>query len=396
MAEVRGAASAGAGGGARGLIDLVPRTREAPQRVKAGTQDNRVHNRSLVLATLYHDGAQTRPELGKATGLTAPTVSALVADLVAEGLVAETGPRAGARVGKPSNLLKLDDAGAYVVALDLSGAESFHGALLDLRGTVVHRDSLPIVDTLGGAAYELVLQLARRLADAVPRRVLGVGVGSPGIVDDRGVVRHAAHLEWFDRPMAEDLTALLGAPAYVGNDVNAAALAVLHFRGTRARNLMIVTTEHGVGAGLVVAGELVEGEQFAAGEIGHVTVDSSGEPCVCGRRGCLDPLIDAANLSRRVAGLPEAARAAELARAGQALGSVLAPIVCALNLNEVIVTGPPELVDGAFLDSVGATLGERTLAPFSAALRLRSLAGDRDLVVAGAASLVLAGELGVF
>lgn len=89
-------------------------------------------------------------------------------------------------------------------------------------------------------------------------------------------------------------------PAYVGNDVNIAALAVLHFRNAKTQNLMVITIEHGVGAGLIVGGELVEGEQFAAGEIGHVTVDEDGDPCICGHRGCLEPLIDAAELRKRL------------------------------------------------------------------------------------------------
>jgi predicted NBD/HSP70 family sugar kinase len=158
---------------------------------------------------------------------------------------------------------------------------------------------------------------------------------------------------------------------------------------------MVVGIEHGVGAGLVVGGELVEGEQFAAGEIGHVTVEEDGDPCVCGRSGCLDLLIDAAHLRARLERTAPAERPAVFAAAGRALGVVLAPIVSVLNLNDVVLTGPPELIEGALLNAVIETARARTLPAVSDSLRIRSLAGDPDLTLIGGACLVLSAELGV-
>ncbi|CAM5303233.1 ROK family protein [Streptomyces spiroverticillatus] len=379
----------------RGLFQVSSARRRPPARTKARTQDSRVHNRSYVLATLYREGAMSRSDLARASGLTAPTVSALVAELQADGLVVDIGPRKDARLGKPATLVRIDDDAVGIVALDLSHSDRFTGAVLDLRGEVVVRAEVPLGGAFGAQAAETVLELAQQLVELSPRRVLGIGVGSPGIIDDTGVVRHAAHLEWEDLPLAERLAATTGVPAYVGNDVNVDALAVLHFRRTQVQNLMVVATAHGVGAGLVVGGRLVEGEQFAAGEIGHVTVDEDGEPCVCGRRGCLDQLIDATRLRARLARAPEAERPGIASAAGRALGTVLAPIISVLNLNEVVLTGPADLVEGRFLDAVTATARARTLAPISASLQVRALAGDVDLTLVGASCLVLAGELGV-
>jgi predicted NBD/HSP70 family sugar kinase len=270
----------------------------------------------------------------------------------------------------------------------------FTGAVVDMRGNVRDRATIRR-DQSGSSTYERVSELVAALRTRVPGRLLGIGVGAPGIVDDLGTVRHAAHLEWFGRPLAADLSMRFGVPARVGNDVHVAALAVLHFRDTQARNLMIVSNRYGISAGLVVAGRLVEGEQFAAGAIGHVTVNPSGPPCDCGRRGCLEQTVGAADLSRRVAHADAVDRPLILMQAGKALGAVLAPIVSALNLGEIVLTGPPTLIDGPLLESMDAALRARTLAPICAALRSRSLAGDGDLVLAGAASLVLSSELGV-
>ncbi|WP_405774199.1 ROK family protein [Streptomyces sp. NBC_00859] len=380
----------------RSLLQVPATQRRPPERTKASTLDSRVHNRSLVLATLYHEGPRSRSEIARASGLTAPTISALVADLEEDGLVADIGPRQGAaRLGKPASLVRIEDNSVHLVVLDLSHNDRFSGAVLNLRGEVVARRDVPLGDALGAAAHALVIRLAADLIDAAPRRVLGIGVGSPGIIDDAGIIRLAAHLGWTDLPLAAELTDRFGIPAYVGNDVNLAALGVLHFREARTQNLMVISIEHGVGAGLIVGGERVEGEQFAAGEIGHVTVDEHGELCMCGRRGCLDLAIDAGHLSRRLALAAEERRPALRAEAGRALGTVLAPIISVLNLNEIVLTGPPELVEGEFLRAAREVVRARTLGPVNVALDIRSLAGDTDLILLGGACLVLAAELGV-
>ncbi|MFD8430767.1 MULTISPECIES: ROK family transcriptional regulator [Streptomyces] len=380
----------------RRLVQVPAVPRRPPERTKASILDSRKHNRALVLATLYHEGAKSRSDIARATGLTAPTVSTLVTDLERDGLVADIGPRKDTtRLGKPASLVQLQDDAVNLVVLDLSGDGRFSGAVFDLRGEAIARREVQLGDAYGSAAVELALRLAEDLFALAPRQVLGIGVGSPGIIDETGLIRLAAHLGWTDLPLAALLSERLGVPALVGNDVNMAALGVLHFRDTRVHNLMVISVEHGVGAGLVVGRELVEGEQFAAGEIGHVTVDENGAECRCGRRGCLDLAIAAQHLSRRLAGAAQQERPALRAEAGRVLGAVLAPIISMLNVNTIVLTGPVVLIEGEFLDAARETARARTLGPVHASLDIRSLAGDTDLVLLGAASRLLATELGV-
>ncbi|WP_329499885.1 ROK family transcriptional regulator [Kitasatospora herbaricolor] len=383
----------------RGLFDgEIMRPRAVVGRIKAQARDSRVHNRALVLATLFHQGAMSRAGLARVTGLTAPTVSALVADLEADGLVADTDSpvEGGRRRGKPSMLVEIQDGARTLVTVDLSPSDVFRGAVTDIRGRVLARAEVALADAYAQEAEQLLRELVSRLMALAPSRVLGIGVAAPGIVDDAGVVRQAAHLRWSDFPMARCLTEWFGVPAYVGNDVNLAALAVLRFGGAWSKNVMVVSIEHGVGAGLVVGGQLVEGEQFAAGEIGHITVEADGGACVCGRRGCLDLLASAGHLRARLERADSSERAAVLAGAGQGLGGVLAPIVSLLNLNEVVLVGPADLVRGPFLQAVKETACARAHSPVSASLEVRSVPDELDLVLLGGACLVQSGELGVF
>jgi predicted NBD/HSP70 family sugar kinase len=359
-----------------------------------------VHNRSLVLQALFQNGAMSRADLARHSGLTRPTVSVLVAELEADGIVSEIGQREDARVGKPATLVEINADAFHMITLDLSSADRFVGAVVNLRGEIVERAEIEIDGAVRDDAIARVIRLGERLSDMTARRILGIGVGSPGIVDDQGVVREALHLEWFDLPLGQRLGEHFRVPVRVGNDANVAALGVHTFRDVLGLSLLVITIEHGVGVGLIIGGTLVEGEQFSAGEIGHVTVGadddgSSGDLCTCGRRGCLETVIGARYLSDRVAGLGAQERDVALRAAGRALGIVTAPVISALNLNEVVLTGPSDLLDGPFVEQAIATVRARTLKAVGDGLEMRTSGGDTDLVLLGGASLVLQAELGV-
>src|SRR5699024_6783324 len=146
----------------------------------------------------------------------------------------------------------------------------------------------------GESAYQRVVELASALRQRVPGRLLGICAGTPGIVDDEGTVVYAAHMQWTNLPLAERIAAAFGVPAVAGNDMNVAALGAVSVRWVDVRDLIGVQVDRGVGMGVVVGRRVVEGQHFAAGEMGHITVDDNGERCRCGRRGCLEAFILAA------------------------------------------------------------------------------------------------------
>jgi predicted NBD/HSP70 family sugar kinase len=347
----------------------------------------------LVLRTLFRDGPLSRADLARATHVTRVTASDLVAELLDEGLVEELGTRVEQGVGKPATLLGIVADARLILSFDLSDDEEFRAALVDLSGKVVERISTPREGRTGDAALGLVTVLASDLLQRADRPLLGIGIGSPGVVDLAGVVLEAPNLGWEDVDLAEHLARTVpGATAtHVANDANAAALGELGLGGPAGRSLLLVKISHGVGAGLVIDGHLVVGDRFAAGEIGHVVVETRGEPCACGRRGCLETAIAAPALRRLQASGGNRARVA----AGRKLGVALAPIVSALNLREVVLSGPLDVLDEAFRRSVLKAVQSRTMPAVGEHVDLRLSPLGEDDVLLGAAMLVLDRELGV-
>ncbi len=362
---------------------------------KALPEHNRFHNRSLILQKLFHEGAMSRADLARESGLTRVTVSDLVAELSAEGIIEDLGVREDVRVGKPATLVGIRPDAFHIISLDLSSDEKFVGVVVNMRGEILHRAEAHVEGKVGEEAIALVIDVYRRLSELSTVRILGVGIGTPGIVDNSGVIQEAPNLGWYGLDLGERLSAEFGGPVHVGNDANAAALGVHTFHEASDRSLMVVTIEHGVGAGLIIGGALVVGDQFAAGEIGHLIVDEDGEACACGRRGCLELSLAAPQLRQRLASAVSTSRTAILTDAGRSLGVALAPVISALNLNDVVLCGPAELLDGPLLDAARDTIRSRTLSAVSNGLDMRMAKGGEDLRLLGAAVLVLSAELGV-
>jgi len=368
---------------------LRPTTKVLPEHARG-------HNRSLVLQTLYRAGTQSRADIARETGLTRVTISDLVAELMLEGLVIEVGQREDARPGKPATMLDLNREAFQIIGIDLSGYSVFRGAILDLDGQIFARAELPLAGSTGIDATAKVADLIDGLVAQATLPLLGIGVGSPGVVDLSGVVLSAPNLGWSGEPLQETLAARFAVPVLVINDANAAALAE-HSFGDANSDMMLIKVGLGVGGGLLLDGTPLFGSRFAAGEIGHVVVGTDGgAECACGKRGCLETWLAVPRLEAALAAsASEEERTNVLTEAGQRLGIALAPVVGALNLAEVVLSGPTELLDGVLATATIETLRARTMAEFHGDLILRMTTLGEDIVMRGAAVMVLSGQLGV-
>ncbi|HEY3142046.1 MAG TPA: ROK family transcriptional regulator [Acidimicrobiales bacterium] len=352
----------------------------------------RRHNRSLVIHELLRHGPLARVDLARATQLTAATIGDLVGNLLEEGLVEERGRRPTG-TGKPATLLGIVPDARHMVCVDLSDQSRFVGGVVNLLGEVVSRRSSARRDRTGRAAVRLVAELIAKLVADTDCPVLGVGVGSPGVVFADGTVEESSNLHWHHVALAADLTTEVHIPVHVVNDANAAALGELQFGRSSSPNVLLVKIGLGVGAGLILDGHLIEGDDSAAGEIGHVVVDTTGDLCACGNRGCLETVVAAPALRARIEGRDRQASARILAQAGERLGMALAPVMSMLNLREVLLSGPPDLLGEAFRQATTAAIKQRTFPLVGSQLEVRLGSTGRDDVLLGTAAVVLKHEL---
>ncbi len=356
--------------------------------------DGRRQNLSLVLQVLYTEGAMSRADLARRLSITKVTVSDLVGELLERGQVVEVGQSDASRPGKPAMLVDVDRRGLQVVGLDLTGLQVLRAAVLDLDGTVLRRVERPLSGSaVGDDVVADVLALARDAVALASTPLLGIGVGTPGVVGPDGEVITAPNLGWTDVPLRELLAEATGLPVLVCNDADAAVHAE-HTLGEGGDDVALVRIGLGVGCGLIVNGQRITGAHSAAGEIGHVTVGTDGgAQCSCGNVGCLETWLAAPRLQKALAEGPD--DDAPLRAAGERLGIALAPVVAALDLSEVVISGPHELVEGTLLASVDETLRRRMLARNASSLHVRVAADPDDIVLRGAGVLVLWDQWGV-
>jgi glucokinase-like ROK family protein len=393
--------------------------------IKATHEQTKVHNRNLILQVIYNEGPISRADVARTTSLTRTTVSSAVSELIDEGLVTEhsIGRSIG---GKPPILMQVVDDCRYLIGVDLADSE-FRGAIVNLRGQIKHRITVPIHDRDGDAALVLVHQLIDELIAASDQPILGIGIGTPGLMDaHRGVVRNAVNLNWKDLPLGDLLRVRYKVPVYIANDSQVAALAELAFGNNKnATNLIVIKGGRGIGAGIVIDRQLYYGDDFSAGEIGHVVIQPEGRECRCGNHGCLETLastraliqqaqqefqnnpssplhqivsstsqIDTDTLVRGLEmGNSTIKRLVE--EAGSHLGFAVTFLVSSLNIHHIVIAGSIARFGEAITQPIRQRVELGALHGLAAETRLEISDLDQDIVILGAAALILSHELGL-
>lgn len=360
---------------------------------KASPADVRRNNRALIFGLLFPSASMSRAELGRRTGLSRVAVSDVVGGMLDEGLIREVGPeRHTPGKGKRGTLLAVDTSRLQLIVVDLSQAHLIQGAVTDLLGaercraerTLDHANHVTI-DAIG----DLIGQLLERVPDGT--RPIGIGIAAPGVVHD-GVVLRSTALGWRDVDLRAPLEQRFGIPVSIDNDTTCAMLAE-RFMGQGGPNLLFVQVRRGIGAATLINDVPVAGEHHAGGEIGHISLDPDGPQCPCGKRGCLERLIAESTLRRRMEGLDAAGRAAVLRRAGTYLAQALAMPVGLLDMADVCVYGPADIVNDDFLDAAQRHLDATTASTFHAPTVVRRCQCGTDVTLRGEAIAVVFGYL---
>ncbi|SEL56976.1 ROK family transcriptional regulator [Streptacidiphilus jiangxiensis] len=315
----------------------------------------------------------SRVELARESGLTAQAISKIVQRLTEDGLLAETG-RGASTGGKPRTLLSLVPDARWAVGVQL-GRDELTVLRADLAGRVMAARHVPI--DLAGWGPRPVLDLLGEQVDlllgALPRdRVLGVGIASPGPLDQRGGVLHdvTGAPSWTGLPLRDEVERRLGLPTLIEKDSTAGVLSALG-----SPNRAFVHLDRGLGAGLVLGGAVQRGARTNAGEFGHQMLDPTGPRCRCGNAGCVEALWAAA---------PTPTAAARV------LGEAIANLVRLLDLDEIVLGGREVLAaPDLYLTEIRGSLAARLPDPAWQTVTLSVAPSGPDAVALGAAGLVL-------
>lgn len=260
------------------------------------SKDIRSESRFMVLRSVYVHGTVTRAQISAETGLSPATVTTLVGELVDEGVLREAG-QISSQGGRPTATFQANPRRGTLLAVDV--AETY--VRVDLFDTSLDRLDQERVE-IPQVAHSIE-SVAAHIGDCLGRlrgrhpeledSLLGAGISLPGQVDPvRGVDVFAPNWGWHEVPLMEALEAVVPVPVRIDNPLMALATGELWFgAGRRFRQFVAVNLGTGVGAGIIVDGQLLRGRGNSAGEWGHTTLIWDGRECRCGRTGCIEAYV---------------------------------------------------------------------------------------------------------
>ncbi len=372
-----------------------------------------------VLRLIWQEHRISRAEIARRTGLSRSTVTEIIDDLLPTQLVAEVGV-GPSRGGRPPIVLEFNYEAGCILGVDM-GAAHVSVVLTDLRGRVLawqHRLHPVRTDPEGTRALIIELCAACLAERRGSRRLLvGIGVAVPCPVDPENPDHFSETVipDWHGRSGFNQITNRFRVPLLVDNDANLGALAEHWWGAARGiDDFAYIKVATGVGSGHFIRGKVYRGATGVAGEIGHVSIDEHGKPCMCGLRGCLATLVGAPALVERAnelrarfpgsvlsGGLPTIEAVEEAALAGDPLalqivreaaghlGIAIAGLLNLMNPRRVILGGGLSRLGDLVLEPLRDVIRNRTLVSSLAAADVTTSAlGPRSIAV-GAATYVL-------
>lgn len=266
----------------------------------------REFNRSLVLQTIRAYNPISRIELTEITTLTPSTITSLINELIRNGLVREVGNiRRG--IGRSRTLVSINNEAYYVLGIDLART-SISVGVVDLLGNLLTvkrvssdlNQQFPItLNTLKETIYSLLEEINLQIRE----KIIAIGIGSPGpLSPSRGIIISPPNFTgWSNIPLKKIMEEEFKLPTFIENDAKACALGERWFGCCKnIDNFVYLAVGTGVGAGIIINGEIYRGQGELAGEIGHTTIDINGPRCGCGNYGCLEIYTSILSLIERI------------------------------------------------------------------------------------------------
>lgn len=380
----------------------------APGPAGTNLEQAKWHNRRVIIETVRLHNRLTRAELARLTALTPQTVSNITAELQASGMLIAHDPLRAGR-GQPATPLSLNPDGAYSIGIQIDH-QSLTGMVVDMAGKVRARVVKHLRRPGPGAALPAVQDMVQQLfrqAKVDNQRMLGVGLVMPGPFGVEGISSAGPTTlpGWEQVDVAAEVGRLVGLPAQLENDANAAAIGErLYGVAKTLQNFAYLFVGTGLGAGLILEGRMFRGHAGNAGEAGHMIVVPGGRPCYCGNRGCLERYVSL-DAAYETLGIVEADRQTPqtLLDLGDGidpwLNTAVTPLRQTINVLETLLDLETIVIGGTMPAAILQRLVDR-LEPLPASLRSplhrapRLLVGavGEDTAVLGAAALPIFAE----
>jgi predicted NBD/HSP70 family sugar kinase len=254
-------------------------------------------NQFNILNTIRNAGLISRVEIAELTGQSRAAVTNITARLLKEKIIVEKETKTSSSRGRRRVLLALNPTAAYVVGVKLSAFQvSF--AVTNMQADVLSSLIMPV--RIGKKSVEFVADLIEEgirhcvsEARLNMRKISGIGIGIPGLVDsEKEITLWSPLYKRGNRTMRELIQDRFNIKTHIENDANTVTLAQQWFgEGRGVANFLVVTVEHGVGMGIVVNGQLYRGLKGIGAEFGHFVIIPGGAPCRCKKRGCIEAYV---------------------------------------------------------------------------------------------------------
>lgn len=379
-------------------------------KAKQGTnlEDVQEMNRSLVIKLLRKKQVCSRADLAKESGLNTSTITNIVNELIKWGLIVETGVIDGAK-GRRSIGITLNSAPYKIIGIRLARKWIAIG-LYDLNGNEYGTKQIPILKsddsmTALNKMKEMISEAFRANPDG---RIIAIGLVTPGpLIRSEGRIALMTHFPgWEKINIKEELTNDYGVPVYIEHDANAGGLAQWWFgekHQDQDRGIMIyVAAGQGIGASIVIDGNVYRGALGMAGEIGHMSIDYQGTPCECGHRGCLETYCSTSALLKSLGeeysslqtvweSLKEGDQAVTGAvrQAAWYLGFGLVNVINAFNPDRMIIGDEWSAAGELLIDTVKDVLKSNLLQDVYNRLSVELSSPGKDYILMGAAAIAI-------
>ncbi|HSB65993.1 MAG TPA: ROK family protein, partial [Anaerolineales bacterium] len=288
--------------------------------------------------------------------------------------------------------------------------------IVNLRGKIRALVTQPVNSKDGEAAMVLVYDILDRLIKSATVPLVGIGIGTPGLVDiSEGLVVNAVNLDWKDLPLAHLVEMRYHLPVSIMNDSQAAAMGEYTYGQGRLveSNLIVINARHGIGAGIIIQGQLFHGDGGGAGEIGHVVVvPNGGTLCRCGNRGCLETVASAQALVQQVqayvAGQGDQPSSVEInldtikeaflrgdrmvsdavLQTGRYLGTAISNLVGTLNIQNIVLSGDMTCFGEPWLEAIREMTTTTTLTRLAQETRIELGQLGENSIILGASAML--------